>query len=229
MALIPAYQGARWIGDVVVRTRRQLSRVLVVDDGSTDATAQEAAAAGAQVIQHPHNRGKGAALRTGFAALLAAGAAGIVTLDADGQHLPEVIPRLVTPWQEGALLVLGTRAHLFEGMSRLRRLSNLLSSRAISYAAGRPLADVQTGLRIYSRELLESLELVGDRFEAESGIVVAAARAGMTIEGVPIELGFVDGRHTSHYRPIVDSLRIARAVVAARFRGSGPPAPEQRR
>jgi hypothetical protein len=217
-ALIPAFQAEPWIADVVRRSRAQLETVLVVDDGSRDQTARRAQDAGAEVVRHPSNRGKGAALRTGFAILLARGFAGIVTLDADGQHLPEEIAKLEAAWRSGAHLVLGARDHLFAGMSPLRRFSNTLSSRAISLAAGRSLSDVQTGLRVYDRALLEHVPVRGDRFEAESGMVVAAARAGFRIASVPTDLGFVDGRHTSHYRPVVDSLRIARAVLGARMR-----------
>ena len=100
-------------------------------------------------------------------------------------------------------------------MSRSRRYANALSSRAISSFAGRPLGDVQTGFRLYSRRLIESVGMPEDRFDAESAIVVRAARRGFVIKEVPGELGFADGRSVSHYRALVDSLRIARSVVRA--------------
>jgi len=214
-ATIPAYQAAPSIGDVVRRTLRLMPNVLVVDDGSTDGTADEARRAGAEVRVLPRNCGKGAALRTAFEALLARGCTGIVTLDADGQHLPEEIPRLLEV--SGADLVLGTRDHLFVEMGPVRRTSNRLSSWAISFAAGQRLSDVQTGFRLYSRALLEAVGFPGSRFEAESAVVVRAARRGLRIVTVPIRLGFADGRTTSHYRPLADSLRIARAVTRARL------------
>ncbi len=217
LAAIPAYDAGPWVGDVVRRTTRQIEDVLVVDDGSSDETARVARAAGAEVISHRVNRGKGAALLTAFSVALARGYDAIATLDADGQHLPERLPDLVAAWQGGADLVLGSRFHLFMGMSPLRRASNRLSSRAISWAAGQPIGDVQTGFRIYSRELLERVGFLGAGFEAESAVVVRASRMGLEVREVPIELGFVDGRSTSHYRPIADSLRIARAVAGARF------------
>ena len=94
-ALIPAYREERFIGDVVRRARQHVSWVLVIDDGSDDATAQAAQAAGAEVIIHPHNAGKGVALQTGLRDLVMRGYDYIMILDADGQHLPEEIPRFL--------------------------------------------------------------------------------------------------------------------------------------
>lgn len=221
VAVIPAYRAAPWIGDVVRRTREVVATVIVVDDGSDDGTGALASEAGAEVLGHAVNRGKGAALRTAFSELFGGGCEAIVTLDADGQHLPDETPKLVAAWRAGGDLVLGTRDHLFTSMSRVRRASNTLSSRAISFAAGRRLGDIQTGFRIYTRELIAATGFPEDRFEAESAVVVRAARRGFSIVSVPVRLGFVDGRHTSHYRPIADSLRIARAVIGARFEDHG--------
>jgi len=141
----------------------------------------------------------------------------VVTLDADGQHLPEEIPRLLDAAGDGADLVLGTRDHLFAEMVAARRVANRLSSWAISWAAGQPLSDVQTGFRLYRRELLDATGFPETRFDAESAVVVRAARRGFRIVTVPVRLGFADGRTTSHYRPLVDSLRIARSVMRARL------------
>jgi glycosyltransferase involved in cell wall biosynthesis len=220
-AVIPAFRAAPWVGAVVRGTLEQLDSVVVVDDGSDDATAAEARNAGARVLSHPRNLGKASALRTAFADLLQRGVAAVVTLDADGQHLPSEIPKLLEAHRDGADLVLGSRDHLFAGMSGLRRWSNRLSSAAISFAAGAPVADVQTGFRLYTLEMLARTGFAGHRFAAESAVVVRALRLGFRVVAVPIELGFADGRSTSHYRPLVDSLRIARAVIAARLRPRG--------
>jgi glycosyltransferase involved in cell wall biosynthesis len=218
---IPAYQAAPTVGqvvrDVLGAGLAILPEVLVIDDGSTDATAEEARRAGARVISLPRNQGKGAALAAAFADLFGRGATAVVTLDADGQHLAHEIPKLLAAAAPDADLVLGVRDHLFTNMSRVRRASNRLSSRAISFAAGQPLADVQTGFRFYSRRLIERVGFPEARFEAESAVVVRAARAGFTVLTVPVKLGFADGRTTSHYRPLLDSLRIASAVTRARF------------
>lgn len=214
-ATIPAYDASASIGDIVRRTRRILPDVLVVDDGSHDDTAGEASRAGAEVVVLPGNCGKGAALRRAFQALLGRGVEAIVTLDADGQHLPEEVPKLLAHAGE-ADLVIGSREDLFDQMGAVRRTSNRLSSLAISFVAGVRLADVQSGLRLYSRGLIEATGFPESRFDAESAVVVRAARRGLRILAVPVRLGFADGRTTSHYRPIVDSLRIARAVARAR-------------
>jgi len=218
---IPAYQAAPTVGqvvrDVLGAGLAILPEVLVIDDGSTDATAEEARRAGARVISLPRNQGKGAALAAAFADLFGRGATAVVTLDADGQHLAHEIPKLLAAAAPDADLVLGVRDHLFTNMSRVRRASNRLSSRAISFAAGQPLADVQTGFRFYSHRLIERVGFPEARFEAESAVVVRAARAGFTVLTVPVKLGFADGRTTSHYRPLLDSLRIASAVTRARF------------
>ena len=215
-AVIPAYQAASSVGQVVRGTLEQIPAVLVLDDGSTDATAEEARQAGARVISFPENRGKGAALCAAFDDLFPRGYDGVVTLDADGQHLPEEIPKLLAV-VAGADLVLGVRDHLFGKMSALRRASNRLSSKAISFAAGQRLCDIQTGFRFYSRRLIQGVGFPESRFEAESAVVVRAARGGFRIVTVPVHLGFADGRTTSHYRPLLDSLRIAGAVTRARL------------
>lgn len=214
---IPAYQAAPSVGGVVRGCLALVPAVLVIDDGSDDATADEARRAGAEVISLPANRGKGHALDLAFRELFGRGFSAVVTVDADGQHLPEEIPVLLEAARGGADLVMGTRDHLFAEMSRLRQFSNRLSSRAISFAAGRRLGDVQTGFRLYSKRLIDTVGFPEARFEAESAVVVRAARHGFHIASVPVELGFADGRTTSHYRPVVDSVRIAGAVLRARF------------
>jgi glycosyltransferase involved in cell wall biosynthesis len=216
-AAIPAYQAAPSVGAVVQGTLELLPEVLVIDDGSSDATAEEARRAGARVVSFPCNRGKGAALATAFQDLFGRGFDGVITLDADGQHLPEEIPKLLQVAEKGEDLVLGVRDHLFDEMGALRRASNRLSSKAISFAAGQRLSDIQTGFRFYSRRLVETVGFPETRFEAESAVVVRAARRGFRVITVPVRLGFADGRTTSHYRPLIDSLRIAGAVTRARF------------
>jgi glycosyltransferase involved in cell wall biosynthesis len=172
----------------------------------------------ARLLSHGVNRGKGSALQTAFDAFLADGFDAVVTLDADGQHLPEEIPVLLRAFEEHrADLVLGTRDHLFRAMSPVRRTSNRVSSRLISLAAGQRLSDIQTGFRVYGRRLLERVRLREAGFDAESAVLVRAVRRGFRVVPVPVRMAQVDGRATSHYRPVVDSLKIARAVISARL------------
>lgn len=214
---IPAYRAAPWIAAVVEGVGSLSLPVLVIDDGSDDGTGEVASNAGAAVRRLPVNQGKGAALRVAFDELFSRqGYAAVVTLDADGQHDPAAIPQLVEAWRQGADLVLGTRDRVWREMGVVRRVSNRLSSRAISILAGVLLADVQTGFRAYSRELVEAVGFPGNRFEAESAVVIRAVRRGYRIEPVPVRHSKVDGRASSHYRPLRDSLRIAVAVIRAR-------------
>jgi glycosyltransferase involved in cell wall biosynthesis len=218
IAIIPALNAAHTIGKVVEETARQLETVLVIDDGSADATGEVARAAGAIVVRHEVNRGKGAALKTGFAWALEQHADAVITLDADGQHLPGEIPKFVTGWSVGgADLIIGGRAHLFNQMLPRRRNANRFSAWTISKAAGVPVADSQSGFRLYSAALLRSLRLRTDGFDLESEVIVRAGRRGLRIVSIPIELGFVDGLATSHYKPLKDTLRIAWTVFRARF------------
>lgn len=216
-AAIPAYDAAPSVVDVVTRTAERIDEVLVVDDGSSDGTADAARAAGARVVRHERNLGKGRALRTAFVDLFRRGHDAVITLDADGQHLPEEIPVIVAAARDGADLVIGCRAHLYHEFHSVRRASNRISSTLISAAAGQVLGDIQSGFRLYSRALIETTGFPEPRFEAESAVVVRAVRFGFRVDSVPVRLGFADGRTTSHYRPMIDSVRIFAAVTRARL------------
>lgn len=218
LVIIPALNAERTIADVVAAARRELEPVLVIDDGSTDATGAAARQAGAVVLRHEKNRGKGAALKTGFAWALQNGFDGVITIDADGQHLPAEIPKFVRERMVGgADLIIGGRAHLFDGMLPRRRNANRFSAWGISVASGAPISDSQSGFRFYSASLLRDIELRTDGFDLESEVIVRAGRRRLRIVTIPIELGFVDGVATSHYRPLKDTLRITWTVIRTRF------------
>lgn len=213
---IPAFQAALFLGEVVRRTLCVVPHVLVVDDGSTDETAKIAEEAGARVIRLSRNFGKGRALQTAFTDLFHRGLDKVITLDADGQHLPEEIPKLLKAGKS-ADLVIGSRAHLFAEMHPIRRTSNRYSSFLISKVAGGNFSDIQSGFRLYSRRLIERTGFPEPRFEAESAAFVRAIRYGFRVVSVPVALGFTNGMGTSHYRPVIDSLRIAVGVTLARW------------
>jgi glycosyltransferase involved in cell wall biosynthesis len=216
--LIPALNAERTLPPVVVAARAELEPVIVIDDGSYDGTGKVASAVGAIVLRHDVNRGKGGALKTGFTWALEQGFDGVITLDADGQHLPREIAKLLRERERsGCDLIIGGRSHLFDEMLPRRRMANRFSAACISLASGAKITDSQSGFRFYSANLLRNLKLHTDRFDMESEVIVRAGRRGFGIVTIPIDLGFVDGLSTSHYKPLKDTLRIAWTVARARF------------
>lgn len=190
--------------------------VVVVDDGSTDATGAVGAAAGGVVIRHRRNAGKGAALATGISRALAEDAAAIVTLDADGQHPPEALPLLLAPLADAAVdLVLGARARS-SAMPASRRFTNWLSATVASRIAAMPVPDAQTGLRAFTRQLAAAVapSLTGYvRYDYEAAFLLAALRAGYGVRSVAIPTIY-DGQ-PSHFKSVADGWRVAR--VFARY------------
>jgi glycosyltransferase involved in cell wall biosynthesis len=218
LALIPALNAAGSIGKVIRDCKAVNEDVVVIDDGSMDRTAEIAREAGAQVVTHAVNRGKGAALKTGFAYALEHRFDAVITLDADGQHLPREIPKFVAAHAEcGADLIIGGRAHLFGEMLPRRRFANRFSARCIAFAAKTNVTDSQSGFRLYSARLLAAIRLRSDGFDMESEVIVQAGCRGFKVITIPIDLGFVDGQSTSHYKPLGDTLRIAWTVFRARY------------
>lgn len=217
-AIIPALNAERTLPRVVAEARRHIEPVLVIDDGSSDATGEVARATGAIVLRHDVNRGKGAALKTGFAWAREHGYDGVITLDADGQHLPSEIPKFLRERAVGgADLIIGGRSHLFGQMLPRRRNANRFSAWCISKCSGHRITDSQSGFRFYSARLIDGIKLRTDRFDMESEVIVRAGRKGFRIVTIPIELGFVDGLSTSHYKPLKDTVRIAWTVTRARL------------
>lgn len=218
VVVIPALNAERTVGAVVRGCLEQKLDVVVVDDGSTDATSSKAAGEGALVLRHLARRGKGGAMKTGFAWALNHGFDGVIGVDADGQHLPSEIPKLLRCRAEtGADMVIGGRSHLFAQMLPRRRLANRFSTWAIAMFSGAPITDSQCGFRLYSAHLLRSIPLRAEGFDMDSEVIVRAGRAGMKVVMTPIEMGFVDGLATSHYRAVADTLRIAATVLRARY------------
>jgi glycosyltransferase involved in cell wall biosynthesis len=219
IVLIPALNAERLIAPVIAAARRQCEPVVVIDDGSTDRTSDVAREAGAIVLRHPVNRGKGGALKTGFAYAMENGFDGVITLDADGQHLPADIPKFLDCHaKSGADLIIGGRAHLFEGMLPRRRLANRISSWFVAKLSATGITDSQSGYRFYSANLLRNVKLRTEGFDMETEVIIRAGLARrFHVTTIPIDLGFVDGVATSHYKPVADSLRIAWTVFRAKW------------
>lgn len=210
--VIPAYQAAATIGEVVSQTLGILpdANLIVVDDGSADGTGEAGRGKGTTVVTHPRNRGKGAALRTGLARARADGAEVIVTIDADGQHPAAEIPRLLQPIAAGAAdLVLGARARN-GAMPVSRRLTNWLSASVASRIGRQAIRDAQTGFRAFTRALAERVQPAGDRYEFEANFLLEALRAGYRVTSV--EVPTIYGA-PSHFRYFGDTWRMVRAFA----------------
>jgi glycosyltransferase involved in cell wall biosynthesis len=229
-AVIPAYQDEKHIGDVARRTRERLEHVLVVDDGSTDKTAERAREAGAEVIVHAQNQGKGEAIKTGLARWIGAAnlsSSGqdrqiiwVVLLDSDGQHLPEEIDRFL---QAAASVTrptffIGNRMENVARMPLARRMVNRYMSDQISRVCGQKIPDTQCGYRMLHRELIPDMLGGAHRYDYETEALIIASREGYRIESVPITTVYTD--QVSKIHPVRDALRffkLMRRYKAARI------------
>jgi glycosyltransferase involved in cell wall biosynthesis len=223
-ALIPAYLEARHIHEVVARVRRELDVVLVVDDGSADATQTEAERAGAEVLRHTVNQGKGAAIKTGLTVFLDRPEIQyVLLLDGDGQHLPEEIPRFLEECNRThAALLLGNRMHDLKSMPLIRQLTNRFMSWQISWVCGQPIPDSQCGFRMLRRDLLPALIAApSSRYEFETEMLAIAARQGHRIAAVPVST--IYGDETSKIRPVQDTIRFYRLLGRLRRWQHSPP------
>ncbi len=205
-AVIPCFNEGATIAALVAAARQHVPVVIVVDDGSTDDTAAKAASAGAMVISHGQNLGKGTALRTGLSQALKQGFDWAVTMDGDGQHAPADVPALLRgAEQSGALLVIGNRMHQARAMPWLRGRVNIWMSRKLSQRAGRILPDTQSGFRVIHLPTWSALPLNAKRFEVESEMLLAFVAAHCPVAFVPVQV--IAPSRGSHIRPVADTLR----------------------
>ncbi|HKR53691.1 MAG TPA: glycosyltransferase family 2 protein [Chthoniobacterales bacterium] len=206
-AVIPAYQEQKHVGEVAQRARTQLEHVLVVDDGSTDATADSARAAGVDVVVHPQNRGKGESIKTGLRYWFDRGSEYVVVLDADGQHLPEEISRFVdaTEAESDAKIFVGSRMDDTRSMPVLRRMVNRYMSNKISRICGQQIPDTQCGFRMLHRDIIPEVLSGASRFEYETEMLIIASRKGYRIASIPITTIYCD--EVSSINPVRDTLR----------------------
>jgi glycosyltransferase involved in cell wall biosynthesis len=208
IALIPTYNEVRHIADVVVGALKYVT-VVVIDDGSTDGSGAAAALAGAKVLSHPTNQGKGAALNTGFDYASERNVSAAITLDADGQHDPDEIPKFIDAFRMGkGDLIIGQRT--FAQMPGIRQLGNRTGTWFLNRAMGQPIPDNQSGYRLLSRDVLRTVRPTSTRFEAEVEILLRAKMAGFRIAWVPIRTIYAD--ETSHYQPLRDSVLFMKMV-----------------
>jgi glycosyltransferase involved in cell wall biosynthesis len=209
--LIPCLNEEKAIARVVKSTLRLGVPVIVIDDGSSDRTPEIVGALPVTLLRHPQRQGKGEALRTGFREALRQGFDAVVTMDGDGQHMAEDIPRLVDVGQRFPdHIVIGARLLQREQQPSGRRRANALADWGISWACAQPVADTQSGQRWYPRNALDLVELNAENFVFEAAVLIAASREkGLGIISVPIASRYEGSFRLSHFNPVRDVMRIA--------------------
>lgn len=204
--ILPAYKESGRISRVIEGLAGCGGDVLVVDDGSPDSTADEAERSGAIVLRHKVNRGKGAALETGFAFARSRGYSFVVTMDADGQHDPADLPGMIEVYRtQGVRAVVGSRMWNHARMPFVRRMTNLFMSWLLSREMGQYVPDTQSGYRLYDSEILPLVKTESARFAAESEVLLALSDAGVRIGSAPISVIYRDEK--SKIRPVRDTVR----------------------
>lgn len=211
--IIPAYNAASTLNLLLARLMEFAPKhdIIVIDDGSTDNTAEAAKLSGVELIIHQHNRGKGAALRSGFELALNKGYEAVITIDADGQHDPKYIASLVDIIDTGHYdIVVGSRRKEFGRMSFARYLSNSITTTVVSILAGTRISDSQSGYRIIRTSVLKSVKLNTMRYQMESELLIKAARQGFRVGS--LDITNIPGS-TSHISHLKDTLRFVRMAI----------------
>jgi len=211
-AIVPAYNEGARVGRIVESVRNFVSAVVVVDDGSTDDTAERATASGAQVLRHGHNRGKGVALRSGCAAAFRMGCDSVITLDGDGQHDPEDVPRFLDCFERTRPdIIVGARVWGRSEMPLHRRLNNGLVTTVGRWLSGTSVIDFQCGYRFITAETWQNVDLETTGYEMETEFLIRAGRLGYRIENMPIRTVYPRG--TSHVKPLREMGRFTRLLL----------------
>jgi len=218
--LVPALNCEATIGAVVSGARKFLENVLVVSDGSTDATVAQATAAGARVVAHDYPRGKGAALLTGMRALAEEGITHVLTMDGDGQHLAEEIPVLLNAARAAPFaVVIGARQFEELPVAPLKLFGNRFANRWVEIACGQAWPDTQSGFRVYPLRETLALRLRAHHFAFETEVLIRAVRARIPICSVPVRVYYPPiAERRSHFRSFVDTVRIIFVVLGLIFR-----------
>lgn len=218
--LIPALNCGATIGAVASAARQHVPDVLVVSDGSTDATVAAATAAGARILTHDHPCGKGAALLTGMRALAERGVRRVLTMDGDGQHLADEIPVLLAAADANPdALIIGMRRFEELSVAPMKLFGNRFANRWVEIACGQTLPDTQSGFRVYPLRETLALRPRARHFAFETEVLIRGVRAGMPIHSVPVRVYYPPiAERTSHFRSFVDTVRIIFVVLGLIFR-----------
>ncbi|MFW6105430.1 MAG: glycosyltransferase family 2 protein [Chloroflexota bacterium] len=208
---IAAYNEARYVGSIVLQARRYVDEVIVIDDGSTDNTAMVAELAGATVVRHDLNRGKGAAIQNILAEAKKRNPDVLVLLDADAQHDPNEIPSLVKPISEGFDLIIGSREAQEDKTPRYRRIGKKVIFRSARFASRTNVYDSESGFRALSPKAINELELKANGFAVESEMITLAADKNLKIIEVPISNIYTRDGSTLH--PIKHGIDVLSRII----------------
>jgi len=211
-AIIPAYEEGLEIAGVVTKALEYAKEVFVVDDGSMDNTSEEAAGAGAMVIRHERNLGKGTALLSGVRRAIEHGYEIGVFLDGDGQHDPAEIPKLVRALREGADMVVGCRMSKPDGMPSVRLFTNMAMSAVLGILTKKRILDTQSGFKAIRLKKLLGIDFRTARFDWESELIIKAARRGLNMREVRIKSIYMN-HHRSKIKVFSDTLRFFRLIL----------------
>jgi glycosyltransferase involved in cell wall biosynthesis len=202
---------------MVERTVKQIGRVVVINDGSTDDTRQQLVDLPVELLTNTENQGKAYSLWRGFHLLLESELEGVITLDGDGQHRPEDIPRVIAAYSEFPdHLIIGTRTHDLQSFPPSRRWANQMANLGISLAAGCKVPDTQSGFRLYPASLLRILQPDSKRYNGfvfESEVIIEAIKLGYKIHSIPIPAVYGNALRKSHFRPAQDTIKIGKMIV----------------
>jgi len=214
LACIPTFNEEGVIEKVIEKTLHHVDKVIVCDDGSSDNTVQKAKDAGAHVLIHEKNLGKGAAMKTLFEYVKKNQADIIVTIDGDGQFLPEEIPQLIIPiLEKKADIVIGYRFEDNEEMPAYRKFGNKMLDKMTNLATDLPFRDTQSGFRAYTKNAIEQIEFITNGFGADSEILVSASKKGLKISERKVTVLYDTGSKTSTKNPISHTTGVISSLI----------------
>ena len=214
VACIPAFNVANQIKEVITKSQDYVDQVIVCDDGSSDQTFTNAESSGALVLKHQKNLGKGAALKTLLKKAKELNADIVVTIDGDGQFLPEEIPKLVKPIKDNQFdLVIGNRFLDKKEMPSYRKAGNRMLDKFTKLAANLPFEDTQSGFRAYSKNAIDKISFSTNGFGVDSEILVDAANKGLKITEQYVSVIYNTGDKTSTKNPISHSMGVIASII----------------
>ncbi|MCK5594962.1 glycosyltransferase family 2 protein [bacterium] len=215
--MLPCFNEEEHICDLIKDIKKTVKDVIVVDDGSTDSTSQKAMDGGALVIRHVSNRGKGAALRTGFSYIERKRFSALITMDADRQHDYTELSKFIDEFKkDSADIVVGSRMSDIESMPFIRLYTNRMTSFFTSLFLSCKISDTQSGYRLIRTEVLRNINLLTNNFEIESEVLIKAGRKGFRIKEIPIRTIYLPNAQ-SKIRPLRDTLKFIRFILSSTF------------